>query len=472
MIYSTEKRGYIVATIIRNNLKNGISYRIMVRQKQPNSNKAVVRSMTWKKPYDMTDNEAKHYIHKVAYEFEEKIINELNGKGVKDTDISLIDYGLERLERMRNDISPHSYITGVRMHEEMRKFFGKIKLKDVSPALIQEYLDKKQKQGIIIEKALLKKSLKPVLKSKRWKLKNFVKKAKISKETFEKAERGQEISLATAEKICKPLGIKIKDYFDIITTRKPFAKATINSYRKSLCATLSSAKRQRLIAHNYASRDYIETPNGTKRDTVILNEKESIKLAQELEKEENIIIKTSLMACLYMGIRRSELAGLQWQDIDLENNVMKIQRSMHSTKGIGLYYKSTKTESSKREVSMPQALTEQLKEYKVWWDEHRPYFIDPKFKDALFKKDTLMPYNPSIFITWLRKILEQAGLTKVTLHSLRHTNISLQLMAGIDIKTVAGRVGHSQTSTTTDIYSHFLQSSDKKASNIIDKIFE
>lgn len=63
----------------------------------------------------------------------------------------------------------------------------------------------------------------------------------------------------------------------------------------------------------------------------------------------------------------------------------------------------------------------------------------------------MMPYNPSIFITWLRKILEQAGLTKVTLHSLRHTNISLQLMAGIDIKTVAGRVGHSQISTTVDI---------------------
>ena len=472
MIYSTEKRGYIVATIIKNNLKNGISYRIIVRLNQSGLNKAIVKSMTWKKPYDMTDNEAKHYIHKIAYEFEEKIINELNGKGVKDTDISLIDYGLERLERMKNDISPHSYITGIRIYEEMRKFFGKIKLKDASPALIQEYLDKKQKQGIVIEKAKLKKSLKPVLKSKRWKLINFVKKAKISKETFEKAERSQEISLTTAEKMCKPLGIKIKDYFDIITTRKPYAKATINSYRKSLCATLSSAKRQRLVAHNYASRDYIETPSGTKKEITILNEKESIILAQELEKEENIIIKTSLMTCLYMGIRRSELAGVQWQDIDLENNIMKIQRSMHSTKGIGLYYKSTKTESSKREISIPTTLAEQLKEYKIWWDEHRSYFIDPKFKDALFKKDTLMPYSPGIFITWLRKILKQANLTKVTLHSLRHTNISLQLMAGIDIKTVAGRVGHSQTSTTSDIYSHFLQSSDKKASTILDKIFE
>lgn len=59
-----------------------------------------------------------------------------------------------------------------------------------------------------------------------------------------------------------------------------------------------------------------------------------------------------------------------------------------------------------------------------------------------------MPYNPSIFITWLRKILEQAGLTKVTLHSIRHTKISLQLMAGIDIKTVSGRVGYSKISTT------------------------
>ena len=98
-----------MATIIKNNLKNGISYRIIVRLNQSGLNKAIVKSMTWKKPYDMMDNEAKHYIHKIAYEFEEKIMNELNGKGVKDTDISLIDYGLERLERMKNDISPHSY---------------------------------------------------------------------------------------------------------------------------------------------------------------------------------------------------------------------------------------------------------------------------------------------------------------------------------------------------------------------------
>lgn len=103
-------------------------------------------------------------------------------------------------------------------------------------------------------------------------------------------------------------------------------------------------------------------------------------MAQELEKEENIIIKTSLMTCLYMGIRRSELVGLQWQDIDLENNIMKIQRTMRSTKGIGLYYKSTKTESSKRGISIPTTLAEQLKKYKIWWASIEPALLTQSLK--------------------------------------------------------------------------------------------
>lgn len=430
------------------------------------------KTMTWKKPEDMADSEARHYIQKIAYDFEENLINEANGKGVKDTDISLIDYALERIERIKNSISPHSYLTEQRKFREMEKYFGQIKLKDISPALVQDYLDKMQKRGIVTEMAKLKKSLRPVVKSKRFKINNFVKRANMSKQTFEKIERNEIIQLSTAEKICNALKVKVKDYFEIITTRKPYARASINSFRKSLCATLASAKRQRLIAHNYASRDYIETPSGTKKEIIILKEKESLTLAEELEKEQNIIVKTALMTCLYMGLRRSELAGLQWQDINFEKNIMKIERSMHRDKGYGIYYKCTKTESSKREISIPDRLAEQLREYKEWWQIHRPYFIDERFEYALFKNDSMRPYSPGTYLPWLKKILQKANLTDVTLHSLRHTNISLQIMAGIDEKTVAGRVGHSQTSTTTDIYSHFMHTSDVKASNVLDKIFE
>jgi len=459
-------------TIIKNSLKKGVSYRLMSRLKNPYTNEIIIRSTTWKKPDDMTDAEAKHYLQKFSYDFEESILNELKGKGIKNTDITLIQYSLDRNERMKSAISPHTYSTSKNLIEEMRSYFGDVKLKDVTPALIQDFLDKKQRQGIIIQKFKVKGNLKDRLKSKRMKVNNFVKRAGISKITYEKTNNGELVSKITAQRICKALNCKIRDCFEIETTKKPFARATINRYRKLLCASLASAKRQCLVAHNYASRDYIESPAGTKKDIVILNEVESIKLANELEKECNIIIKTALMTSLYMGIRRSELAGLQWQDIDLDNNMMKIQRSMHYDKSIGLYYRCTKTESSTREISIPDHLAKQLKIYFEWWKEHRPYYIDPKFEFALFKNDSLMPYSPGVYLTWLRKILLRANLTQVNLHSLRHTNISLQMMAGIDKKTIAGRVGHSQTSTTTDIYSHFLRSGDQNACNIIDKIFE
>lgn len=73
---------------------------------------------------------------------------------------------------------------------------------------------------------------------------------------------------------------------------------------------------------------------------------------------------------------------------------------------------------------------------------------------------------------WLQKILVRVGLPKISLHSLRHTNITLQLIAGVDMKTVSARAGHSKASTTSDFYSHFIKNSDIHASEIINKIFE
>ena len=65
-----------------------------------------------------------------------------------------------------------------------------------------------------------------------------------------------------------------------------------------------------------------------------------------------------------------------------------------------------------------------------------------------------------------------AGLSHRTVHSLRHTNITMQIAAGVPLVTVAGRAGHARTSTTTDIYSHFLKSSDKTAAEKLEQMFE
>ena len=70
------------------------------------------------------------------------------------------------------------------------------------------------------------------------------------------------------------------------------------------------------------------------------------------------------------------------------------------------------------------------------------------------------------------KVCHAAGLPHRTVHSLRHTSITMQIAAGVPLVTVAGRAGYARTSTTTDIYSHFLKSSDKTAAKMPENIFE
>ena len=191
------------------------------------------------------------------------------------------------------------------------------------------------------------------------------------------------------------------------------------------------------------------------------------------EEEINLRWRIAILTILYMGLRRGRFGGFEWKDIDFENGTIKMYRSVQKLPTFGIIIKEPDEEISKRTISMPDKLFEYLHAYEAWWLNRKHCLCDRLGDtDRLFWTEEGKGICLGLLRVWIPKSLARAGLPIVTLHSLRHTNITLQLMAGIDIKTVAGRVGHSQTSTTTDIYSHFLQSSDKKASNILDKIFE
>ena len=197
-----------------------------------------------------------------------------------------------------------------------------------------------------------------------------------------------------------------------------------------------------LVEHNFASRDYIAPIQGYKKEVKILNDKESKILANYLHTEPNPRWKIALLTVLFMGLRRGELAGLEWKDIDYENKTMILARSVQDIIGFGLITKEPKTENSKRTISISENLITYLKEYQTWWQEHKSYLGDRwETIDRLFSTDYGEPISPGLYIVWLHKILNKAGLPKVTLHSLRHTNITLQLNAGVDMKTVSTRAG-------------------------------
>ena len=78
--------------------------------------------------------------------------------------------------------------------------------------------------------------------------------------------------------------------------------------------------------------------------------------------------------------------------------------------------------------------------------------------------------RPDTLTKWFRKFIDRNGLPPITLHGLRHTNATLLIAAGINLRTVSGRLGHSRAATTANIYAHAIQSADAAAADAIDDV--
>lgn len=172
------------------------------------------------------------------------------------------------------------------------------------------------------------------------------------------------------------------------------------------------------------------------------------------------------------GMRRGELCGLNWDDIDLEAAKISIKRSYSESPRHGIILKEPKTAKSKRTFAIPELLVKSLSEYKEWYEQQKELWGDRWIDSgSVFIQRDGKRVHPANIKMWVTKTCRLAGIRHFSVHSLRHTNISLQIMAGVPIVTVAGRAGHSRTSTTTDTYAYYVQSSDKSAAQTLNSIF-
>ena len=118
-------------------------------------------------------------------------------------------------------------------------------------------------------------------------------------------------------------------------------------------------------------------------------------------------------------------------------------------------------------------LIQALKEYRIWWDVRRETYGDYlQETDKIFTQNNGKNIHPSTLYEWNKRILKAAGIEHYSLHSIRHTNITMQIAAGVPIVTVSARAGHARASTTTDTYAHFIRSSDVAAAETIDHLFD
>jgi len=156
------------------------------------------------------------------------------------------------------------------------------------------------------------------------------------------------------------------------------------------------------------------------------------------------------------GVRRGELLGLRWADVDLERGAMRIVRAYVRGAG-GLHFGEPKTASGRRMIALDPVTVAAIRAHRAAQNRERLAW-GPAYRDGdlLFSREDGSPLDPdSISGTFERRVRE-LGLPRIRLHDLRHTHATLALAAGIHPKVVQERLGHSSITMTLDLYSHAI----------------
>ena len=148
-------------------------------------------------------------------------------------------------------------------------------------------------------------------------------------------------------------------------------------------------------------------------------------------------------------------------------------RTSNYNKDKGVYTSTPKTKSSSRCLYLQPHIIELIKQLRVEQKEQAMKVGDQWVDtDRLFTTWCGNPMHPNTPYTWLERFCEAEGIPFKGLHSFRHTVATQTIINGVDIKTVSSFLGHSQTSTTLNIYAHTVQKANIKALNLMAGLLE
>ena len=247
-------------------------------------------------------------------------------------------------------------------------------------------------------------------------------------------------------------------------TLKPLSGKTILEHHRLLRAMLHKAVYWQVIVSNPAER--VQPPKAKKPKRKYYDDDQCKILLENLEQldEEQIKYKTAIILTVFTGVRLGELMGLEWNDIDFRNGIVSINRSSQYLADTGVFTKVPKTESSIREIAIPDFVISLLEEYKLWYEEQNSLYGELWINsNRLFVQADGKPMHPSTISKWFVKFIGQIGLPVINFHGLRHTNATLLIAQNIDVAVVAARLGHAQITTTFNFYVHPIIAHNKKA---------
>lgn len=175
----------------------------------------------------------------------------------------------------------------------------------------------------------------------------------------------------------------------------------------------------------------------------------------------------------HCGLRRGEALGIEYKDIDFDSGILSISRTSNYNSEKGVYTSSPKTRSSYRCLYLQPNILDLIKRLREEQREQAEKIGDLwEENDRLFVTWCGKPMHPNTPYTWLERFCKEENIPFKGLHSFRHSVATQAITNGIDVKTVSSLLGHSQTSTTLNIYAHAVQKSNTKALNLMADLLE
>ncbi|WP_331725699.1 site-specific integrase (plasmid) [Streptomyces xanthophaeus] len=158
---------------------------------------------------------------------------------------------------------------------------------------------------------------------------------------------------------------------------------------------------------------------------------------------------------LRTGLRKGELLGLHWEDLDLDGGTASIRRSLQRTRSAGLTSLPTKTRASERRIALPTECIQSLHNHREQEKEEREA-TEAGWKDAglVFTTTVGSPLDPANVTRHFRGLLDRAGIRRIRFHDLRHSTATLLLEQGVELVVIKELLGHAHIGVTAGVYAH------------------
>lgn len=232
---------------------------------------------------------------------------------------------------------------------------------------------------------------------------------------------------------------------------------TVIRYHANIRKCLEYARKQRLISVNVA--DFVEKP---KVDKFISNYYNAEQLKLLFEKLKGNVLEIPVLIAGYYGLRRSEVVGLKWSNIDFYSKTVKIKHTIVMSIVDGKYSvvkrDKGKTNSSIRTLPLFTNIEERLKEWKKTIEENKVFFgncYNREYEDYVCVLENGDIMRPDYITGRFEKALKKIKMPYIRFHDLRHSCAALQRHEGVNLEDIKEWLGHSNVLTTQKIYAHF-----------------